>query len=104
LIILDPPTFGAGDARRKVKPWKATTGYPQLLAAASRALAPGGVIFAATNTRELADAGVFKGMIEGALGGVRWEKLPAWPRDVREPGRVAAALFTPLHRAAPVHR
>ena len=104
LIILDPPTFGAGDARRKVKPWKATTGYPRLLTAATRALAPGGVIFAATNTRELADDRVFRTMIEGALGAVRWQQLPSWPRDVREKGRVAAALFMPGRQGAPVRR
>jgi len=76
-----------------------------LLAGARRALAPGGVIFAATNTRELADDGVFRQMIEDSLGRVRWEKLPPWPPDVRERGRVAAALFTPREPAAPVpHR
>jgi 23S rRNA (cytosine1962-C5)-methyltransferase len=95
LIVLDPPTFGSADARRNVKPWKATTGYPALLARARRALAPGGLIFAATNTRELADEAVFRRMIEEALGRVRWEKLPPWPRDVRERGRVTAALVTP---------
>ena len=95
LIVIDPPTFGAGSARRNVKPWKATTGYPKLLAAAARVLTPSGAIFAATNTRELADAAVFKGMIEDALGRVQWEKLPPWPQDLRERGRVAAALFRP---------
>lgn len=95
LIVIDPPTFGAGNARRNVKPWKATTGYPKLLAAARRVLNPSGAIFASTNTRELADDAVFKGMIEDAVGAVRWEKLPPWPKDLRERGRVAAALFTP---------
>ena len=95
LIVIDPPTFGAGHARRNIKPWKATTGYPKLLAAAMRVLTPSGVIFAATNTRELADAAVFKQMIEDAVGAVRFEKLPPWPKDVRERGRVAAAMFKP---------
>ena len=95
LVVIDPPTFGAGNARRNVKPWKASTGYPRLLAAAARVLTPTGVIFAATNTRELADGTVFKGMIEDAFGAVRFEKLPPWPPDLRERGRVAAALFTP---------
>jgi 23S rRNA (cytosine1962-C5)-methyltransferase len=95
LVVIDPPTFGAGNARRNIKPWKATAGYPGLLAAAARALAPGGAIFAATNTRELADEAIFRGMIEDALGAVRWEKLPPWPADLRERGRVAAALFKP---------
>jgi 23S rRNA G2069 N7-methylase RlmK/C1962 C5-methylase RlmI len=95
LIVVDPPTFGAGNARRNIKPWKITTGYPKLLAAAARVLTPSGVIFAATNTRELADGGIFKTMIERAVGAARFEKLPPWPKDLRERGRVAAALFKP---------
>jgi 23S rRNA (cytosine1962-C5)-methyltransferase len=95
LVILDPPTFGAGDSRRGIKPWKATTGYPTLLAAAARVLTPKGRIFAATNTRELADDASLRRMVESSLGPVQWERLPRWPVDVRERGRVAAVLFTP---------
>jgi 23S rRNA (cytosine1962-C5)-methyltransferase len=95
LVILDPPTFGAGDSRRGTRPWKATTGYPTLLAAAARALSPTGRIFAATNTRELADGGTLRRLVESSLGQVRWEPLPPWPVDVREHGRVAAVLFRP---------
>jgi 23S rRNA (cytosine1962-C5)-methyltransferase len=94
VIVMDPPTFGAGNARRNIKPWKAAAGYPALLAAAARVVSPGGHLFAATNTRELADEGTFRAMIEQALGRVRWHALPPWPRDMRERGRVAAALFT----------
>jgi 23S rRNA (cytosine1962-C5)-methyltransferase len=93
LVILDPPTFGAANTRRNVKTWKAATDYPKLLKAAVDVLAPRGLIFAATNTRELADNRTFKRMITGALDRVGWEKLPPWPADVRERGRVAAALF-----------
>ncbi len=95
LVILDPPTFGAADGRRGVKPWKATTGYPKLLAAAARVLTPDGRIFAATNTRELADAAAFRRMVESSLGDVAWDRLPPWPPDVRERGRVAAVLVRP---------
>jgi 23S rRNA (cytosine1962-C5)-methyltransferase len=95
LIILDPPTFAAGDSRRGVKPWKATTGYPGLLDAAARVLAPQGVIFAATNARELASSTALRRMVESSLGRVTWVPLPRWPVDVREPGRVAAVLFRP---------
>lgn len=95
LVILDPPTFAAGDSRRGVRPWKATTGYPALLAAAARVLTPSGRIFAATNTRELADGPALRRMIESSLGPVAWERLPPWPVDVRERGRVAAVLFKP---------
>jgi 23S rRNA (cytosine1962-C5)-methyltransferase len=95
LIILDPPTFAAGDSRRGVKPWKATTGYPRLLDAAARVLAPQGVLFAATNARELATSTALRRMVESSLGRVTWVPLPRWPVDVREPGRVAAVLFRP---------
>lgn len=95
LVILDPPTFGAGDSRRGITPWKATTGYPKLLAAAARALTPTGRIFAATNTRELAGGGALRRMVESSLGPVVWDRLPPWPVDVREAGRVAAVLFRP---------
>lgn len=94
LIVLDPPTFGAGNSRRGVKPWKATADYPALLEAAAAVLSPGGRIFAATNARELAAEGELTAMIEETLGRVRWATLPPWPKDVRERGRVAAALFT----------
>jgi 23S rRNA (cytosine1962-C5)-methyltransferase len=95
LVILDPPTFGAGNARRNVKPWKAVADYPKLLKAATRVLTPDGLIFAATNTRELADDRTLRQMIQDAIGKVSWQPLPPWPIDVREQGRVAAALFTP---------
>jgi 23S rRNA G2069 N7-methylase RlmK/C1962 C5-methylase RlmI len=95
LIVLDPPTFGTGSARRGVKPWKSTTGYPVLLAAAARVLTPGGVIFAATNTRELAADGALRRLVEETLGSVTWQALPPWPKDLRERERVAAVLFTP---------
>lgn len=95
LVVLDPPTFGAANSRRGIKSWRAAADYPDLLAAAARVLTPGGAIFAATNTRELAEDGALRRTIEASIGTVRWEALPAWPDDVRERGRVAAALFTP---------
>jgi len=95
LIVLDPPTFGAANPRRGVKSWKATSGYPALLAAVARVLTPGGLIFAATNTRELAADGALRRLVETSMGRVRWEPLPPWPEDVRERGRVAAVLFRP---------
>ncbi|MCC7043735.1 MAG: class I SAM-dependent rRNA methyltransferase [Acidobacteria bacterium] len=95
LVVLDPPTFGAADRRRGVNSWKATRDYPELLAAAARVLSPGGLIFAATNSRDLAAPGMFRRMIAGAMGALHWEPLPSWPADVRERGRVAAAMFRP---------
>jgi 23S rRNA (cytosine1962-C5)-methyltransferase len=96
LVILDPPTFAAGDRRRGVKPWKALDDYPALVQAALRALAPGGSIFAASNARELAAKGELARLVTKAVGSVpTWQPLPPWPVDVTEPGRVAAVLFTP---------
>jgi len=101
LIILDPPTFGAADTRRDVKAWKATSDYPKLLMAAAKVLTADGLIFAATNTRELADDRTFRGMIEDAIGTPQWQSLPPWPADLLERGRVAAALFTPREGETP---
>jgi len=96
LVILDPPTFAAGDRRRGVKPWKAVEHYSALVQAASAVLAPGGSVFAASNTRELAGNGALARLVEGALGfAPAWQPLPKWPVDVTEAGRVAAVLFTP---------
>lgn len=93
LIILDPPTFAAGDARDGRKPWKATSDYPALVRAAARVLAPGGYIFAATNARELATREALSAVVEQGLGRrPRWQTLPPWPVDVRECARVAAVL------------
>lgn len=96
LVILDPPTFAAGDKRRGVKPWKALDDYPALLEAARRVLAPAGLLFAASNTRELAAPGALPRLITRTFGRTpAWQSLPAWPVDVTEPGRVAAVLFQP---------
>jgi len=95
LVILDPPTFAAGDRRRGVKPWKAVEHYSALVQAATAVLAPGGSVFAASNTRELAGNGALARLVEGALGfAPAWQPLPKWPVDVTEAGRVAAVLFT----------
>jgi 23S rRNA G2069 N7-methylase RlmK/C1962 C5-methylase RlmI len=95
LIVIDPPTFGTGSSRRGIKSWKAVTDYPKLVVAAARVLAPNGLVFAATNTRELAADRVFRSMIETAIGRVQWKTLPPWPTDIRERGRLAAVLFRP---------
>jgi 23S rRNA G2069 N7-methylase RlmK/C1962 C5-methylase RlmI len=95
LVIVDPPTFGSRDARHNVKAWRAASDYPKLLRAVTGVLAPGGMIFASTNTRQLADQQAFMEMIGDSIGLVDWQQLPPWPPDFRERGRVAAALFTP---------
>jgi len=95
LVIVDPPTFAAADPRRKRRAWKSLDDYPALLRAASRVVAPGGRIFAASNTRDLAIDTALVQLVESALGS-RWTRaaLPPWPLDVREQGRVAAVCFS----------
>ena len=94
-VIIDPPTFAAGERRRGVKPWKAVDDYPALVQAAMQVLAPGGSVFAASNTRELAATGALAQLVTSALGSApAWQPLPPWPVDVTETGRVAAVLFT----------
>ncbi|MEZ5290263.1 MAG: class I SAM-dependent methyltransferase [Vicinamibacterales bacterium] len=96
LVILDPPTFGAADRRRGVPAWRAVDDYPALLQAAASVLAPDGVIFAATNTRDLASGDAFTRLVAQALGGrPRWHRLPPWPVDVTARDRVAAVLVSP---------
>lgn len=96
LVILDPPTFGAADRRRGVRAWRAVDDYPALVRAAVEVLAPGGRIFAATNTRDLAAGDILVRVIGDAIGGTpQWMALPPWPIDVTAPDRVAAACFAP---------
>ena len=94
LVILDPPTFAAGDPRQRRRAWKALDDYPALVRAAATVVAPGGRIFAASNTRELASTDALRLVVETGLGRrPRWHALPPWPVDVRESGRVAAVMF-----------
>jgi 23S rRNA (cytosine1962-C5)-methyltransferase len=96
LVILDPPTFGAADRRRRIPAWQATRDYPALVRAAVAVLAPGGAVFAASNARALTGDGVLARLIVEALGRApHWRPLPPWPVDVTDRGRVTAALFEP---------
>ena len=96
LVIVDPPTFGAADRQRDVAVWRAVRDYPALVRDAVTILAPGGLVFAATNTRELAVEGELARLITAALGREpAWQPLPPWPLDVTAPERVAAVLFAP---------
>lgn len=96
LVILDPPSFGAADPRRGIAAWRAVRDYPALVRAAAVVLAPGGAIFAASNTRELTGRGVLAGLVREALGrSARVRPLPPWPDDLTERGRVAALCVEP---------
>jgi 23S rRNA G2069 N7-methylase RlmK/C1962 C5-methylase RlmI len=96
LVILDPPTFGAADRRKGIAAWRAVADYPALVRDAVRVLAAGGLVFAATNTRELAGEGALAALVTNALGREpAWQPLPPWPLDVTAGDRVAAVLFAP---------
>lgn len=96
LVILDPPTFGAADRRRDVPAWRAVDDYPALIRAAVAVLTPGGRVFAATNTRQLAGDDALASLVTAALGRTpRWQPLSPWPVDVTARGRVAAVSFVP---------
>ncbi len=81
LIILDPPTFAAGNKRRGIRPWNVVRDYPALVVAAA-ALAPCGRIFASTNAADLCNPARFRSLIREALTAEpRWIKSPAPPPD-----------------------
>ncbi len=102
LIILDPPSFSAANKRKKIPAWSSTEDYARLVHEAAGLLAPGGAIFASTNTRELCLPGRFDREIEKGVGGVggvggrpRYIELPPPPVDfARERDRFTARMFT----------
>lgn len=52
-IVLDPPSFAAGNKRKGIKPWSSTSDYPKLVHEVVKLLEPQGLLFASTNTLEL---------------------------------------------------
>ncbi|MDX2117217.1 MAG: class I SAM-dependent methyltransferase [Planctomycetota bacterium] len=104
LIILDPPSFGSGDKKRKIKPWSSVEHYPALVAEAAKVLAPGGRIFASTNTTELCRVTSSRGgpamprlwreIIKGLGEEPKWLEGVGLPEDASgETDRFACALF-----------
>lgn len=84
LIILDPPTFASGDARRGVKPFSARRDYAALVERAWPLLEPGGVLYASTNCLELCEPGKLEAVIRAGVGGsvgVRFIDGPSRPTD-----------------------
>jgi len=101
LIILDPPSFGSGDKKRKIKPWSSVEHYAALVAEASRVLAKGGRIFASTNTTELCrtTGGISRlkrEIVKGLGEEPRWLDGVGLPEDASgETDRFTCALFEP---------
>lgn len=82
LIVLDPPSFAAGSKKKGIRPWSSVADYAKLVREASALAAPGGVIFASTNTQELCRPGRLEREIVAGLGNApRWVKLPSTPVD-----------------------
>jgi 23S rRNA (cytosine1962-C5)-methyltransferase len=94
LVVIDPPTFGAPWKRRGAKAWSAAADYEALVAEAARVLAPGGAMFASTNTRALSTPGTLQALVARALGRTpEWLPLPPAPVDFeRAPNRPVALL------------
>ncbi len=96
VIILDPPSFAAGNKRKGISAWSSVREYPRLVKEASELLTGGGVIFASTNTRELCAPGALrKSVVEGLGKPPMWLALPDPPVDFApEAERFAACMFT----------
>lgn len=97
LVILDPPSFSAGSKKKGIRPWSSVSDYPDLIRSACSVLAPGGSVFASTNTVELCRPKRLEQLVIRALGSEpRWLRLPAAPIDfARDKERFAAVAFTP---------
>lgn len=95
LIILDPPSFGSGNKKKKIRPWSAVDDYARLVRSAVQLLNPQGVMFASTNTHELCRPGRLQREISAGLGrSPRWIELPPVPVDFeRDQDRFAATAF-----------
>lgn len=95
LVVLDPPSFAAGNKKKGVRAWSSVDDYARLVGEAAGLLSPGGVILASTNTRELCRPGRLEREIVKGLGRVpRGLKLPDIPADFAgERERFAARAF-----------
>lgn len=101
LIILDPPSFASGNKKKGIKPWSSVADYARLIHDAAALLAPGGAIFASTNTTELCRPGRLQREVCKGLGlrpgaEPRWLTLPPPAADfASEDERFAALAFSP---------
>lgn len=111
LIILDPPSFAAGNKKKGIRTFSSVSDYGKLVREAASLLNEGGAIFASTNTQELCrplfpgqparlEREICKGL--GLAGGLdvdespRWLKLPPAAADfAMERDRFAARWFVP---------
>lgn len=67
-IVLDPPTFGSADKKRRIPPWRAERDYPALVESAAAVLEPDGVLLCSTNTAALCEPGELERSAVRGLG------------------------------------
>jgi len=96
-VVIDPPSFGAPDKRKKIPAWNAERGYAGLARDAARLVAPGGVMLCVTNTRPMCAPGVLESVVGPAIGrAFRPVTLPPPDADVAmQRGRVARCAPDP---------
>lgn len=68
MIVIDPPTFGSGDKKKGIRPWRAERDYAPLVGDAAGLLEPGGVLLCSTNTARLCEPGRLERVVAGGLG------------------------------------
>ena len=91
VVVLDPPTFSTA---RKSGPFRAEKDFGNLLALAMRAVAPGGVIFAATNATRLTPE-EFLAVVDAAARTAG--------RPILQSRYVPQPPDFPIHREEPAH-
>jgi 23S rRNA (cytosine1962-C5)-methyltransferase len=94
-VVIDPPSYGAADRKKRTPAWSIEKDYGALIREAGALIPPGGVCLCVTNNRSLCEAGALEGLASSALGrGFRGVELPPPDADVAsERGRTAAAAF-----------
>ncbi len=95
VIVLDPPSFGSGSKKKKIRPWSSEHDYHRLVREASTLLTRGGMILASTNTQALSRPGRLEREVVRGIGrSPRWIDLPPVPSDfARDADRFAACAF-----------
>ncbi len=94
-VVVDPPSFGAANKRKRVPAWNAERELAGLVGEVVELVERGGVCLVVTNNRALAEPGILEREVMGVVGERgRGVGLPEPDVDVRgEVGRTAAVAF-----------
>lgn len=94
-VVIDPPSYGAPDKKKRIPAWNAEREYGGLVRSAMGVLREGGVMLCVTNTRSLCAPGELERVVVRAAGGAgRLVGLPEPDVDVSlERGRVASVAI-----------